>query len=593
MSFSFPFRPKLVDTLKGYTRQDFTADLIAGITVGIVALPLAMAFAIASGVKPEAGIFTAVIAGFIISALGGTKVAIGGPTGAFIVILYGINAKYGPDNLLICTIMAGIILFIMGAARLGTMIKFIPYPVTMGFTSGIAVLIFSTQIKDFFGLTVDKVPSEFIDKMKVLAEHMGSIQWPTLALAVGSLAIILFWPKAWQRRVPGSIVALVLGTVAVVLWQLPVETIGSKFGGIPQSLPSPHIPVLSWENIQHLFQPATTIALLAAIESLLCAVVADGMVDDRHDSNQELMAQGLANIVSPLFGGIAATGAIARTATNVKCGARSPIAGIIHAVTLLAIILVVAPVAKFIPLATLSAVLINVAINMGEWHNFARIPKWPRSDAAVFLTAFGLTVAVDLTVAVEIGMVLAAILFIKRVSETTQITAVDEVSETEGSQHSLVGREIPKGVMIYRIFGSFFFGAADKLESALKREGREPDVLILRMRKVLAIDATGLNALEDLYERLHRRGKHLILSGPHTQPLFMMDKAGFLDRLGRENTCANVELSLARAREILGLPPEESHDPLAAEKEKIELARRELAEAVEHAGKVLNGTSDD
>ena len=589
MNWTFPFRPKLADTLKNYSAGDFFADLTAGFTVGIVALPLAMAFAIASGVKPEAGIFTAVIAGFVISSLGGTKVSIGGPTGAFIVILYGIYAKYGAENLAICTIMAGVILFIMGAARLGTMIKFIPYPVTMGFTSGIAVLIFSTQIKDFFGLSIEKVPSDFIEKMRSLGEHAGTFQWPTIALAAGSLAIILFWPKKWQRRVPGSIVALVLGTVAVVLFPgLQVETIGSKFGGIPQALPHPHIPALAWENIQHLFQPATTIALLAAIESLLCAVVADGMIDDRHDSNQELMAQGIANIVSPLFGGIAATGAIARTATSIKCGARTPIAGIVHAVTLLIIILAAAPLAKFIPLATLSAVLVNVALNMGEWHNFSRLSKWPKCDSAVFLTAFGLTVVVDLTVAVEIGMVLAAVLFIKRVSETTQITAVDEISETEGPQHSLVGKEIPKGVMIYRIFGSFFFGAADKLETALKRSGQEPDVLILRMRKVLAIDATGLNALEDLYGKLHARGKHLILSGPHTQPLFMMDKAGFLDRLGRENVCAHIELSLDRAREILGLPPAPPSDPLHEEKEKFEAARRELTTALERAGKLLN-----
>jgi SulP family sulfate permease len=596
MKVPFAFRPKLVDALKGYQRQDFTADLIAGLTVGIVALPLAMAFAIASGVKPEAGIFTAVIAGFLISALGGSRVAIGGPTGAFIVILYGIYAKYGAENMAICTVMAGIILFVMGAARLGTMIKFIPYPVTMGFTSGIAVLIFTTQIKDFFGLRVDKVPSEFVEKAQVLAGHAGTFQWPTLLLAAASLAIIIGWPKSWQRRVPGSIVALVLGTLAVALFHLDitanVETIGSKFHGIPQSLPFPHLPALSWENIRHLFQPATTIALLAAIESLLCAVVADGMIDDRHDSNQELMAQGIANIVSPLFGGIAATGAIARTATNIKCGARTPVAGMIHALTLLLIILAAAPLAKFIPLATLSAVLVNVALNMGEWHNFSRLSRWPRSDAVVFLTAFSLTVVIDLTVAVEIGMVLAAVLFIKRVSETTQITAVDEISETEGSQHSLVGKEIPKGVMIYRIFGSFFFGAADKLETALKRSGQEPEILILRMRKVLAMDATGLNALEDLYERLHARGKHLVLSGPHTQPLFMMGKAGFLDRLGKENVCANIELSLARSREILGLPPELPTDPLHAEKQKIEAVRQELSSALERASKVLNAPSD-
>ncbi|MBE0544562.1 MAG: sulfate permease [Verrucomicrobia bacterium] len=592
MNFAIPFRPKLLDTLKNYSGRDLRADLIAGLTVGIVALPLAMAFAIASGVKPEAGIFTAVIAGFLISALGGSRVAIGGPTGAFIVILYGIHAKYGAENLAICTMMAGVILLLMGAARLGTMIKYIPYPVTMGFTSGIAVLIFTTQIKDFFGLQVGPVPSEFIEKMRLLAANALSFQWPTLLLAAVSLAIILFWPKSWQRRVPGSIVALILGTVTVAVFHLDVTanvaTIGTTFGGIPQSLPTPQFPTLSWENIRHLFQPATTIALLAAIESLLCCVVADGMIDDRHDSNQELMAQGIANIVSPLFGGIAATGAIARTATNVKCGARSPVAGIVHAVTLLGIILAAAPLARFIPLATLSAVLVNVALNMGEWHNFGRLRKWPRSDALVFLTAFSLTVIIDLTIAVEIGMVLAAVLFIKRVSETTQITAVDESTETEGSQHSLVGRDIPKGVMIYRIFGSFFFGAADKLESALKRLKEEPEVLILRMRKVLAIDATGLNALEDLYERLHRRGKHVILSGPHTQPLFMMDKAGFLDRLGRENVCANIELALARSREILGLPPALTRDPLEAERRKLETARQELAGALERAGKVLN-----
>jgi len=593
MHFSFPFRPKLLETLHGYTRAAFATDLTAGLTVGIVALPLAMAFAIASGVPPQAGIFTAVIAGFIISALGGTKVSIGGPTGAFIVILYGINVKYGAENLAICTIMAGVILFIMGAARLGTMIKFIPYPVTMGFTSGIAVLIFSTQIKDFFGLDVAKVPSDFLEKMRVLLERAGTLQWTTLALAAASLAVIVFWPKPWQRRLPGSIVALVLGTALVAIFKLPVETIGSKFGGIPQALPVPHLPALSWENIQHLIQPATTIALLAAIESLLCAVVADGMVDDRHDSNQELMAQGLANIACPFFGGIAATGAIARTATNVKCGGRTPVAGMVHAVTLLGIVLVAAPLAKFIPLATLSAVLVNVALNMGEWHNFARLPKWPRSDAAVFLTAFGLTVAIDLTVAVEIGMVLAAILFIKRVSETSQITAVDEASETEGSHHSLVGKQIPERVMIYRMFGAFFFGAVDKLESALKREGREPDVLILRMRKVMAIDATGLNALEDLYERLHRRGKHLILSGPHTQPLYVMEKAGFLDAIGRDNVCAHIDDSLARARVILGLPPAPPppDDPLQGERENLETARREISGALERAHQALNPPS--
>jgi SulP family sulfate permease len=554
MKMTIGFRPKLLDTLKTYTRADFLADLAAGVTVGFVALPLAMAFAIASGVPPQAGIFTAVIAGMIISGLGGTKVSIGGPTGAFIVILYGIYARYGAGNLAICTMMAGVMLVIMGLTGLGSMIKFIPYPVTAGFTSGIAVLIFSTQIKDFCGLAVDRVPSDFFEKMKVFIEHAGTFQWPTLALAAVSLGVIKLWPGKWQRRVPGFVIALILATVAVAVFHLPVETIGSRFGGIPEGLPAPHLPALSWDNIHHLFQPAVTIALLAAIESLLCAVVADGMIDDRHDSNQELMAQGIANIVCPLFGGIAATGAIARTATNVKCGARTPVAGMVHAVTLLIIILLAAPLARFIPLATLSAILVIVSLNMGEWHNFKRLPKWPRSDSAVFLATFSLTVIIDLTVAVETGMVLAAMLFIKQISETTQITAVDESTETEGSHHSLIGKEIPNGVMIYRIFGSFFFGAADKLESALKRLKQEPDVLILRMRKVLAMDATGLNALEDLYERLRSHDKHLVLSGPHTQPLFMMDKAGFLDQLGRQNVCADIDLALARSREILSLP---------------------------------------
>jgi sulfate permease, SulP family len=563
------FRPKLAETLRNYSSQDFSKDLIAGLTVGIVALPLAMAFAIASGVPPQAGIFTAVIAGLIISVLGGTRVCIGGPTGAFIIILYGIYAKYGAENLAICTIMAGLILLGMGFAGLGTMIKYIPYPVTMGFTCGIAVLIFSTQIKDFLGLNVAKVPSEFIEKMKVLAVQSHTFQWPTLTLALGSLAIILLWPKKWQRRIPGSIVALILGTVAVALFHLPVETIGSRFGGIPQALPHARIPLISWENIQQLIQPAFTIALLAAIESLLCAVVADGMTDDRHEPNTELIAQGLANIVCPLFGGIAATSAIARTATNIKSGARSPIAGITHALTLLVIILAAAPLAKHIPLATLSAVLVVVAYNMGEWHHFTRLRKWPKSDSAVFLTAFALTVLIDLTVAVEVGMVLAAVLFIQRISENTQITAVDESSDYEGAHESLAGKQVPKGVMIYRVFGAFFFGAADKLETALKRANQQPDVLILRMRTVVVMDASGLNALEDLYEKFRRKGKHLILSAPHTQPLLVMDNAGFLDRIGRENVCAHLDAALQRARELLRVQPTISSPSPAVESARV------------------------
>ena len=495
--------------------------------MGIVALPLAMAFAIASGVKPEAGIFTAVIAGFLISALGGSRVAIGGPTGAFIVILYGIYVKYGANNLAICTIMAGVMLLAMGAARLGTAIKFIPYPVTMGFTSGIAVLIFTTQIKDFFGLHLDKVPSEFFAKMKALAEQAGTFQWSGTALAAASLAIILFWPQTWQRRVPGSIVALVLGTAAVALWQLPVETIGSRFGGIPRALPKPVWPAMSWEIVKHLVHPATTIALLAAIESLLCAVVADGMVDDRHDPNQELMAQGIANIVSPLFGGIAATGAIARTATNVKCGARTPVAGMVHAVTLLGIILVAAPLAKFIPLATLSAVLVNVALNMGEWHNFGRLTKWPRSDALVFLASFGLTVVMDLTVAVEIGMVLAAILFIKaRFRHDANNRRRRDHRNGRRAAFWAGGQDHPGGRHdLSHLRFAFLWRGGQSWKARCGGCKQEPEVLILQNAQSPGHRRHGIsNALEDLHERLQKHGKHLLLSGPHAQPLFMMDK---------------------------------------------------------------------
>jgi sulfate permease, SulP family len=547
------FRPKLIECLRNYSIAKFFADLVAGITVGIVALPLAMAFGIASGVKPEAGIFTAVIGGFLISAFGGSRVQIGGPTGAFVVIVYGIIAKYGLEDLLVCTMMAGVMLILLGFSKLGSMIKFIPYPVTTGFTNGIAVLIFSTQIKDFLGLQVEKAPADFVDKMWVLLSHLQTIQWPTALLSGLSIGVILLWPKRWARRVPGSIVAVALGTIAAFVLKLPVETIGTRFGGIPQGFPPFHLPQLSFSHLRELISPAITIALLAAIESLLSAVVADGMIDDRHDSNQELVAQGIANICSPLFGGIPATGAIARTATNIKNGGKTPVSGIIHALVLLVIILVAAPLAKFIPLAILSAVLVVVSINMGEWHEFRILHRYPKSDASVFLLTFFLTVVFDLTIAVEVGMILAALLFIRRVTETTRISAVDESTETEGAHDSLLGKEVPPGVLVYRIFGAFLFGAADKLETALHRANQEPDVLILRMRMVIAMDATALNALESLHEKLQKRGKYLVLSGPHTQPYMLMDRSGFFDRLGHENVCAHVDAALARAREILGI----------------------------------------
>jgi SulP family sulfate permease len=542
------FRPRLVDCLKDYNRRKFLSDLVAGITVGIVALPLAMAFGIASGVTPQAGIFTAVIAGFIISALGGSRVQIGGPTGAFIVIVYGIIAHYGLANLLICTVMAGVILVIMGAVRLGSVIKFIPLPVTLGFTNGIAVLIFTTQIKDFFGLKLDPVPSEFVAKMTALAGSLPTLSAVTLGVAAGSLSLIIFWPAKWAKAVPGSIVAVILGTLAVTLFHLPVETIGTRFGEIPQGLPPFHVPAFNWAHIGDLVRPATTIALLAAIESLLSAVVADGMINDRHDSNQELIAQGLANIASPFFGGIPATGAIARTATNIRSGAESPVSGIIHAATLLVILLVAAPLAKFIPLATLSAVLMMVAFNMGEWREFRMLGKYPKSDVAVFLTTFGLTVVFDLTVAVEIGMVLAAFLFIRRISETTKVSLVNEANDMEGDHHSLRGKEVPPGVLVFSVFGALMFGAAEKLENVLMHSHQEPRVLILRMQKVLAMDSTALNTLQHLHQKLRTRGIRLILSGPHTQPYVLMENSGFLEELGRENIAGDLDAALEKAR---------------------------------------------
>jgi sulfate permease, SulP family len=549
------FRPKLFDTLKSYSRDDFMADLVAGITVGIVALPLAMAFAIASGVDPKAGLYTAIIAGLLISALGGSRVQIGGPTGAFVAIIYGIVAQRGTDHLVLCTILAGVMLLVMGFAGLGNLIKFIPFPVTAGFTSGIAVLILSTQIKDFFGLDVRNVPADFVQKLMMLARNFHP-NWVSVVIAGATVVMIFFWPRKLTGRLPGSITAMVLGTVAVSWFNLDtsfgIETIGTKFGGIPQGLPPFQLPDFSGlMQMKDLFRDAFTIALLAAIESLLCAVVADGMIDDRHDSNQELLAQGTANIASALFGGIPATGAIARTATNIRNGGRTPVAGIIHALTLLVIVLAAAPLAKNIPLATLSGVLVIVGIRMAEWGHFKHLLRWPRGDAAMFLAAFGLTVLIDLTVAVEVGMVLAAVLFIKRTSEATRITDIEQEHQPEGAPHSLVGREIPPGVVVFRIFGAFLFGASDKLETALKRTRQKPRVLILKMQSLLAIDATGLNALEEIYDKLHRRGGHLVISGLHAQPLFAMERSGFIDRIGLQNLCADLDHALKRARELL------------------------------------------
>lgn len=555
----FRFRPRLLDALKGYTARDFGADLGAGVTVGIIALSLAMALGIASGATPAAGIATAVVAGFLISALGGSRAQIGGPTAAFIPVVVSVAAVHGMGGLVICTLLAGLMLLVMGAARLGTMIKFIPFPVIAGFTAGIAVVIFSTQVKEFLGLKLEKNPGEFVERLALIAKSLGSVNWLAVALGTGAVVLIKFWPPRWSR-VPASIVAVALGTTAVALFDLKVATIGGTFGSdaIPRGIPMPHWPEglhfesfgAFWGQLQNLIRPAFTIALLAAIESLLSAVVADGMIGDRHDSNQELMAQGLANMGSALFGGLPATGAIARTAANIRSGGRTPVAGMLHAITLLAVILVAAPLVRYIPLPVLSAVLVIVALNMGEWHNFARARRWPRGDAAVFFATFALTVLFDITIAVEVGVALGAFLFIRRIVDTTHVKVAEETVFDEGAlgaADTAAARQLPKGVMVYNVVGAFLFGAADKLDIAIKRGGPPPRVLILRMRQVLAMDATGLEAFEDFAKRFRARGGHLLLCGPHSQPLFALEQHGFMAWLGQENVCATVEEAVRRA----------------------------------------------
>jgi SulP family sulfate permease len=566
MNISLSFRPKLVETLKNYTRADFGADLMAGITVGIVALPLAMALAIASGMKPQVGLFTAIVAGIVISGLGGSRVQIGGPAGAFVPLLAPIAMKHGPEGLVVCALMAGFILFALGATKMGTLIKYIPFPVVTGFTSGIAIIILSTQIKDFFGLSTN-LPPDFIGKLRVLAGDFHP-NWPTVLLATVSTLAIWFWPKNLGRRLPGSIVVIVLAAAGSAMFHLThrfgIQTLGTQFGAMPRGLPVPHIPVLAFDEWRALVPAAMTVAVLGAIESLLCAVVADGMIDDRHDSNQELMAQGIANIVSSLFGGVPATGVIARTATNVRNGGRTPIAGIVHSLTLLVILLLAAPLAVHIPLAALSAVLVVVSLRMGEWHQFVRLNHWPRSDTAVFVCAFVLTVAVDLPTAVGSSLVLASALLVKRLSDASHVKVDEDVTHANEPGQSLTGKTLPEGVMIFRVFGAFFFGAADKLETSLRRAGQLPDVLILRMRDVLALDATGLDALEDLMEKLRRDKKDLILCGPHSQPLFALTRAGMVEKLGLQNVCGDMDASLGRAREILDAKHHRTNAPATA-----------------------------
>lgn len=556
---AFEFKPKLFTTLKNYTRENFMTDLMAGIIVGIVALPLAIAFGIASGVTPEKGIITAIVAGFIISFLGGSKVQIGGPTGAFIVIIYGIIQEYGIEGLMVATMMAGIILVLLGIFKLGTIIKFIPYPIIIGFTSGIAVTIFTTQIADIFGLNFngEKVPGDFIGKWILYFHHFDTVNWWNVVVNVASIFIIAITPK-FSKKIPGSLVAIVLVTVAVYLMKMYggiqcIDTIGDRFS-IKAQLPEVAVPSLDWEAIKNLFPVAITIAVLGAIESLLSAAVADGVIGDRHDSNTELIAQGIANFVSPIFGGIPATGAIARTMTNINNGGKSPVAGIVHAVVLLLILLFLMPLAQYIPMACLAGVLVIVSYNMSGWRVFKGLLKNPKSDVTVLLITFFLTVIFDLTVAIEVGLVIACVLFMKRVMETTQISVItDEIdpnkeSDLEVHEEHLI---VPEGVEVYEINGPYFFGIATKFEEIMARLGDRPKIRIIRMRKVPFIDSTGIHNLTTLCKMSQKENIHIILSGVNDQVHAVLEKSGFYELLGKENICSNINEALeVAAKEV-------------------------------------------
>ena len=544
--------PKLFTTLKGYTREQLTADLIAGVIVGIVALPLAIAFAIASGVSPDRGLYTAIVAGFIISALGGSRVQIGGPTGAFVVIVYGIVQKYGYDGLAVATVLAGIFLVVIGAVRLGAVIKFIPHPVVVGFTSGIAVIIFSNEVKDFLGLKMGAVPADFIEKWRAFVEHITDINPYAIAVSGIALAIILVWPRI-NRRIPGPFIALLVSTAVAQLLHWPVETIGTRFGGISAALPHPVLPHITLAQAQALVGPAFTIAMLAAVESLLSAMVADGMIGGRHRSNMELVAQGIANIASPLFGGIPATGAIARTATNVKNGGRTPVAGIVHAATLMLIALVFGKWAALVPMATLAGILMLVAYQMSEWRVFRAELRGPREDAAVLVTTFLLTVLVDLTVAIAVGMVLAAFLFMKRMAEATNISAVTRDLRADGDDttYSAPGaisrRSIPDRVEVFEISGAFFFGAAEAFKEALGQIAGRPWVIIIRMRDVSLLDSSGLHALQEVVRRFRRDRTLVLLAEVHAQPLAVIEASELFHEMG-DDIFMNIDDALDRAR---------------------------------------------
>jgi SulP family sulfate permease len=546
--------PKLYTTLKTYTKEQFYKDIFAGLIVGIVALPLAIAFGIASGVSPEKGIITAIIAGFIISAFGGSKVQIGGPTGAFIIIVFGIVQKYGLDGLMIATLLSGIILILMGLLKLGTLIKFIPLPIITGFTSGIAVIIFFTQLKDLFGLQIAELPSEFLEKVPVYFENITLFNLSAVLLSAGTILIITLMPR-FTKKIPAAIIALIIGTAVAYFFHLDVETISSKFGVISNSFPTPSIPGITYDKVYNLIGPSFTIALLAAIETLLSAVVADGMIGGKHRSNMELIANGAANLVTPLFGGIPATGAIARTVTNIKNGGRTPIAGIVHSITLLLIMIFFGQYAGMIPLCVLASILVIVAYNMSEWREFIAQLKMPKSDVAVLLTTFSLTILFDLTIAIEVGMILSALLFMSRMAQVTNVGIIkrefEDGESPESSENVNLNKDIPKGVIIYEVNGPFFFGAASKFKEASRIVNENVKVMIMRLRNVPAIDSTGLNTIEDFYDDCKKHGSVLILSGIHAQPMFAAEKSGLIDKIGRDNIRGNIDDALARANEVL------------------------------------------
>jgi len=557
------FVPKSIVCLReGYTREQFVRDLMAGVVVGIVALPLALAFAIASGVPPERGLYTAIVAGFLISALGGSRVQIGGPTGAFVVIVYGIVTKFGYNGLVICTILAGFILIILGIARMGALIKFIPYPVVTGFTSGIAVIIFSGEIKDFFGLHMGTVPADLMDKWVAYWDARRTVNGTTMLVALMTLAILIVWPK-FSRLVPGPFVAMVAATVLVQVLHLPVETIATRFGTVPSALPAPHWPSIPWNHMRDYISPSLTVALLAGIESLLSAVVADGMIGTRHKSNMELVAQGVANVGSAVFGGIPATGAIARTATNIRTGGRTPIAGMTHSITLLLILVFLGRWAAMVPLCALAAILVVVAYHMSEWRSFAGLLRAPRSDLVVLLLTFALTIFVDLTIAVQVGIVAASLMFMKRMSDLTHVSEITddlrdrgedpgEITQVRKRKKFVGGYEIPAGVEVYAVNGPFFFGAAAKLEDVISEIASPPKVFILRMKNVPAIDATGIYALERMAKKCRHEGTVLILTEIREQPLRAIVRARKLELFGgRQNLAKTLDMALERARQLL------------------------------------------